>query len=406
MRLVLTNEHRFEMTPDGSVWTRSMLPYTFWTPYLSEFKSVRVVARVQGAESARPDWARADGEGVTFSPVPNYLGPWQYLRKARLVRRAAKAAVGPRDAVIMRVPSIFPPILVPGFLRSGRPFGLEVVGDPCDVYAPGAVRHPLRPLFRRFFSRRMRGQIGHACAVHYVTHEKLQRRYPPGPGAFSTSYSDAQMRDEAYVASPRPLKSPGSRFALVTVGSLAQMYKGPDILLAAVAICVQSGLDVDVTIIGDGRHRPELEAKAASMGLVERARFLGQLPAGTAVRAELDRADLFVLPSRVEGLPRAMIEAMARALPCVGSTAGGIPELLPEAEMVPPGDAAALAAKLNEVLKDPARLALMSARNLEEAREYHVDKIRAKRLAFYAHVRESTEAWLDGYRQRPCPTRG
>jgi glycosyltransferase involved in cell wall biosynthesis len=101
-----------------------------------------------------------------------------------------------------------------------------------------------------------------------------------------------------------------------------------------------------------------------------------------------------------------MIEAMARALPCVGSTAGGIPELLPEADMVPPGDAAALAAKLNEVLKDPARLARMSARNLEAAREYHVDKIRAKRLAFYTHVRESTEAWLDGYRQRPCPTRG
>lgn len=401
MRLLLTNEHRFDSTPDGSVWTQSTFPYSFWVPYLAEFESVRVVARIRAAEGPRPDWVRADGQDVTFSPVPHYLGPWQYLRMARRVRRAAKAAVGPRDAVIMRVPSIFPPILGPGLLRSGRPYGLEVVGDPCEVYAPGAVRHPLRPIFRRFFARRMRGQIIHACAVHYVTQEKLQRRYPPGPGAFSTSYSDAELKDAAFVRSPRPPAAPRPRMALVTVGSLAQMYKGSDILLAAAARCVQRDLDMDLTIVGDGRHRPALEAQAASLGLAQRVSFLGHLPAGEAVRSELDRADLFVLPSRVEGLPRAMIEAMARALPCVGSTAGGIPELLSQEDLVPPGDAAALAAKLEEVLSDPARLARMSARNLERARDFHFDKIQAKRVEFCAQVRKSTQAWLDESRRRP-----
>jgi glycosyltransferase involved in cell wall biosynthesis len=125
-----------------------------------------------------------------------------------------------------------------------------------------------------------------------------------------------------------------------------------------------------------------------------RTLFLGELPAGEAVRAELDRADLFVLPSRTEGLPRAMLEAMARALPCLGSTVGGIPELLPPEDMVSPGDVTALARKIREVLADPPRMSRMSARNLEKAQAYREEILQERRVAFYQHVKEKTEAWL------------
>ena len=137
-----------------------------------------------------------------------------------------------------------------------------------------------------------------------------------------------------------------------------------------------------------------LAARARALGLGPRVRFLGQLPAGDAVRAELDRADLFVLPSRTEGLPRAMVEAMARALPCIGSTAGGIPELLPAEDLLPPGDAAAQARKIREVVSDPGRMARMSARNLEKAEEYRDDALRERRVAFYQNITNQTETWV------------
>jgi glycosyltransferase involved in cell wall biosynthesis len=104
------------------------------------------------------------------------------------------------------------------------------------------------------------------------------------------------------------------------------------------------------------------------------------------VRRELDQADLFVLPSRSEGLPRAMLEAMARALPCIGSTVGGIPELLEEKDMVPPGNVGQLAAKIREVITDSKRMELMSARNLALAREYRSEILRMKRQRFYRHI--------------------
>jgi glycosyltransferase involved in cell wall biosynthesis len=138
----------------------------------------------------------------------------------------------------------------------------------------------------------------------------------------------------------------------------------------------------------------ELEAQVASLGLGERVHFCGHLLSSALVRYELDRADLFILPSRQEGLPRAMIEAMARSLPCIGSTVGGIPELLPSEDLVPPGDVVALASKIREVVTDSERMARMSARNLETAKEYRDEVLRERRNQFYRYVREMTEAWL------------
>jgi glycosyltransferase involved in cell wall biosynthesis len=117
------------------------------------------------------------------------------------------------------------------------------------------------------------------------------------------------------------------------------------------------------------------------------------------VRDELDQADLFILASYQEGLPRAMIEAMARALPCIGSTVGGIPELLAPEDIVPPGDVAALSAKIREVVTNPERMARMSARNLEKAKEYTNEILRERQIAFYNYVRKSTQDWLNAQKE-------
>jgi len=181
---------------------------------------------------------------------------------------------------------------------------------------------------------------------------------------------------------------------LITVGTQDQLYKAPDVLIDAVATCLEGGLDLKLVLVGDGKHRGELEAQAAKLNLGERVCFLGNLLAGEAVRTQFDRADLFVLPSHQEGLPRAMIEAMARALPCIGSTVGGIPELLPPEDIVPPGNVAALAGKIREVVSHPERMTRMSARNWEKAKDYREEVLRDRRIAFYRHVRDTTEAWL------------
>jgi glycosyltransferase involved in cell wall biosynthesis len=278
-----------------------------------------------------------------------------------------------------------------------RPFGLEVVGDPYDAWSPGAVYHPLRPFCRWWFTKRLQEQCRRAAAVAFVTQRALQQRYPAN--SYSVGVSDVEIGRDGLLESNREkvasLQAGHPRaFRLVAVGSLAQMYKGTDTLIQAVADCVLAGWDLSLTVVGGGKHQSNLERLAEHLAIAPRVRFLGNVPSGSRVRAELDAADLFVMPSRQEGLPRAMVEAMARALPCVGSNVGGIPELLPGNCLVPAGDAMALSRKIQEVLARPDRLTEMSTRNLECARSFRDEVLASARRAFYLRLREATSEWL------------
>jgi glycosyltransferase involved in cell wall biosynthesis len=397
MNVVVTCEQHFSRTPDGQVWTDGQVAYSFWTRYLSVFDSVRVLARMRNATVLPTKLQLASGAGVTFCGVPDYRGPEQYLLRAMSIASAMTKAVQTGDAVILRVPGQISACLERLLRKEGRPYGVEVVADPYDTFAPKAVRHRLRPLFRLWFPRILRRQCAGACAAAYVTEYALQRRYPPGAQAFATHCSDVELPPDAFVNAPRT-GTPNGAARLIFVGSLAQLYKAPDVLIDAVGACIRDGLNIELVLVGSGRYQLKVEERAMTLGLGGRVQFRGQLAAPEAVRAELDGAHVFVLPSRVEGLPRAMIEAMARALPCIGSTVGGIPELIPTEDLVLPDDTAALARKVREVIADPLRMARMSSRNLVKAREYSDATLSGRRQAFYQQVKARNEARLEGKR--------
>jgi L-malate glycosyltransferase len=391
MKVVISLEQRFDRTPDGKVWTQTTCAYSFWTRYLEVFDRVSVVARVKDVSSVPADWKQADGERVSFAPVPYYIGPWQYLLKLAQIKRSAQQAVKKEDAVILRVFSPIALFIEPILQRTGHPYAVEVVADPYDVFAPGSIKTLLRPFMRHWFFWVLKKLCANAIAAAYVTKKALQRRYPcPN---LAVGISDVELPDDAIVASARlqqdRLKTP----TLIYVGTLQQLYKAPNILIDAVAACVSEGLDLKLIVVGSGQYQPQLEAQSARLNIASKVHFLGQL-GSSEVREWIDRADLFVLPSYQEGLPRAMVEAMARGLPCIGSAVGGVPELIPPDDLVPPGNVAALASKIKEIVTDPERLARMSQQNLEKSKDYRDRSLNGQRTDFYRSVRNSTEAWL------------
>ena len=399
------------MTPDGRIWARQEADgYAFWTRYLAEFDSITLLARVKPIETPPAGWLLANGPRVTVSRIPDFVGPFQLLCKWFSVRSAIRSAVRAPGAVLFRLPCNIG-VLAWMCLASGHPYGVEVLGDPYASLAPEAMDTRLRALWRWLLPHYLRKMCLGATSAAYVTRYALQRFYPPNRDTFSTSYSDVmtthysstKLKRSLIAGSSREYSACGKKHTVISVGAMEMLPKAQDLLIKACASCVQRGLDLRLVLVGDGKMRLSLELLAAEVGMAERVTFAGQLVGEDQIIGALDHADLFALPSRTEGLPRAMIEAMARGLPCVGSDVGGIPELISVDALVPPNDAPALAAKIYEVLTDSARMARMSKENLERVAEYSDEVLRGRREAFYRHLASETAKWYSHGLVAACP---
>jgi teichuronic acid biosynthesis glycosyltransferase TuaC len=152
---------------------------------------------------------------------------------------------------------------------------------------------------------------------------------------------------------PRP-----ARPTLVTVGDLVARKRHADVI-SALASLGERRPDLRYVIVGDGPERERLRSQAAALGVADRVELRGALPHDQAVAAA-QAATLFVLPSVAEAFGVAYVEAMAGAVPAVGSRGEDGPEEIAAAGggivLVSPRDPAALAAVLESLLSDPARL--------------------------------------------------
>ena len=157
------------------------------------------------------------------------------------------------------------------------------------------------------------------------------------------------------------LRGPIARVRRVATVANLRPEKGHDVLLDAAAIVVRRFPDAHFDIVGAGPELAALEARAESLGLTSAVSFLGHCE---DVPARLAAADLFVLPSRSEAFPNAVLEAMAIGLPTIASAVGGLLEVIqPERNgvLVPVGDPQALARAISGLMADPARAARLGA---------------------------------------------
>jgi teichuronic acid biosynthesis glycosyltransferase TuaC len=163
--------------------------------------------------------------------------------------------------------------------------------------------------------------------------------------------------------------SPSTRHARPTLVTVAHLHARKRHAVALHALAeLPAGLRPDYVVVGGGGGRAPLEALAASLGVADRVRFLGQLPHPRAL-AEAWRCHLYVMPSVEEPFGVAYVEAMAGGLPAIGTRGEGGPEDIAAAGggmvLVPPDDHRALAAELERLLGDPGQLAALGS----EARE-------------------------------------
>ncbi|WP_315776278.1 MULTISPECIES: glycosyltransferase [unclassified Bradyrhizobium] len=167
----------------------------------------------------------------------------------------------------------------------------------------------------------------------------------------------------------RELQTSAEATVLATVARL-HPSKGQQYLLRAFRLVRERYPGAVLWLVGDGECRAALEREADELGITTFVRFAGTR---RDVRDILDAVDLFALPSLWEGMPNALMEAMAASRPVVASDVDAIRELVIHGKtgwMVRPGDADALARCMMDILADPARAADIGQAGLRHVREH------------------------------------
>jgi glycosyltransferase involved in cell wall biosynthesis len=356
--------------------------YDYWQQYLAVFDEVEPIARVQYVDRLPDGYVRADGPRVRFRAVREYLCFWQFLRHAPAAFADCRHAIR-GGFPLLRMGNVALMCWVP-LLLTRRPYAVEVLFHAREIArtVENVQRFRLAEAIAAVWHFLFKIQVSRATLVSYVSRH-LADAYPARTRRV-WHISDVHLPERAYSA-PRSADAFDHRpTRLVTVGRMSP-EKGVDVLLQALELLKQRSAPVVADVVGPGPDLPRLRELAAARGL-DTVRFLGPLPAGDPIRACLDRADLFVLPSYTEGLPRALLEAMARGLPAVATRVGAVPQLLPERVLVSPGDPVALADRIALLAADPAGLAELSAAAVSVAREYHADILDRRRRQFWEAI--------------------
>ena len=325
-------------------------------------------------------------EDFRFTSVPEVLTPTRRFTSGRRARQIIRKAVFDSDIVVARVPSLIARWAIHYAQQLGKPYMIECVA--CNWDALSNHKWSAR-LFAPWYFLAQKRALKNAPFVIYVTNQFLQQRYPTRGQSFSISNVELSATDTTVldrriqrICSSAAEKGP---IRLVTVASVSTPYKGQADVIAALGPLSAAGVDCEYHLIGGG-EQIRLRAFSRSQGVKNRVHFHGAVR-HAGVFGLLDGMDIYVQPSRQEGLPRAVIEAMSRGLPALGARTGGIPELLPHERIFAPGDIEGVVRIIAGMLREGV-LEADAERNFREAERYTSERLAETR-------REAYQAFLE-----------
>lgn len=178
-----------------------------------------------------------------------------------------------------------------------------------------------------------------------------------------------------------------SKFVIGLIGHTKNNLKGVDTAIKAIN---ELNDDFELQIVGKG-DPGEFANLANNLGIRDRIKFMGTLKAGDEIFQWLDNIDIYIHPSLVEGLPRAVIEAMSRGCPIISSNAGGLPRLIDSNFRIEFGDYTSLANKLILLSNNSDMMVEQAKRNFEASNEFSSSNRVEKYDAFYGEIMRKIE---------------
>lgn len=320
-----------------------------------------------------------NSEKFSFIEVPNFKTIRTWIKNKKRAIQLINTAVLEHDIIIARLPTAIGRLAILAARKYNKPHMVEFVGCTFDAYWNYNWQGKL---IAHYKLAQMRKLVNDVPYIMYVTKEFLQNRYPSRGKQIQCSNVELEGFNQIDLDNRlRRIKHSNiQEMTLCTIAAIDVPYKGQDDVIEAIGILNRKmGWNLQYKIIGQG-NPTRLNNLARKHGISDSVNIIGSIP-HSEIFDHLRDIDLYIQPSKQEGLPRALIEAMSVACPALGAKTAGIPELLIGEAIFPAGKILNIVNRVRSI--DKKWLKNQAKNNFEVAQEYQKHYLERKRKDFY-----------------------
>lgn len=378
----------FLYSNNGIYYAANQEKYNFYQRYLRVFERMRLVCRCEEEKEVKKNRVSLGlDERIEITPVPMFHGPKQYLKVFFSVGKALNNVTDGCNAAILRIPSTIAQRAGKKVIKNKISYACEVVYDAEDGWR--GYKGLSRIAWKRI-DKQMRSLCANADGVSCVTEFYLQRHYYSKKADFFTSNYSSLALDKSFYGHPKVFQHDKECLIAHIANQVGeQSAKGHKQTIEAVRKLKDRGIRVKVKFAGND-HNGGIELFkqfARDMGVDNYVEFLG-FQNREGINKLLSEADIYVMPTKAEGLPRVIIEAMSKGLPCITTPVSGNPELVNEHFLVDYFDTTALADRIDELINNASLYEETSKENFERSLQYEASILEKRRDDFYGKLKQ------------------
>lgn len=323
-------------------------------------------------------------KSVTIVEIPNLNTVSGFIHKSVVIDQITKV-VQECDMFFLRIPGLICNAVANICNKLSKRYLVEVGGDSFDAFWNHSMMGKLIAPYMFYSQKRT---VFNASYATYVTDYWLQKRYPtkgvckPASNVYLRSF-------DTEVINSRISRYSQNKIQTLRIGTLASVdvrSKGQDLIIKALGRLKKKGIILIYELVGTG-DPTYLSQIAQKNDVLNQVVFVG------AKRHEdiwswLDTIDIYAQPSKQEGLPRAVIEAMNRGCICIGSKVAGIPELLEEDELFKVGNVNDICDVLLRIIQEKD-YSIRITRNFNKSKKYALEKLNENRRHIFSQYKNS-----------------
>jgi glycosyltransferase involved in cell wall biosynthesis len=387
MKLLFAHDHIFYKYND-QFYSSGGLSKEMLERYTAVFDEVTIISRQKHIKKYNDKLTLASTNRVNFVEVPNFKS-LKSLHKIIKAKKIINGQIQSCDALIARIPSSIGEMAINSANNLSKQYLVEVVACTWDAHWNHSVKGKIVAPFSYFKTKKL---VKNAGLVVYVTNEFLQKRYPTkGKSVNCSNVALKEFNDEIIANRIAKIDRMCDEHKLIlgTIAAVNVRYKGQQYIIEALGKLRKQGItNIEYRLVGGG-DQSFLKHIANKNNVIDQVIFLGSMP-HDKVFNWLESVDIYVQPSRQEGLPRALIEAMSCGLPSFGANTAGIPELLDSKYIFSNNKS-----NIEEICKilrsfNQETMKNQAVRNYSEAKKYDKTIIEARRNKIFNELRYPT----------------